>query len=81
MRRREQIDERKKILNTISKQEYYISKARKISVDQALRLLGRNGIRVNKEKAEIILDFLYLIAKTYNTQKEHDDSQELDPKG
>lgn len=54
--------------------------ARKVSVDQALRLLGRNGIRVNKEKADIILDFLYLIAKTYNTQKEHDDRQELDPK-
>ena len=47
---------------------------RKVSVDQAVRLLGRNDIHVDKEKAEIILDFLYLIAKTYNTQKENNDN-------
>lgn len=51
--------------------------ARKVSVEQAIRLLGRNGIRVNKEKAEIILDFLYLIAKTYKTQQH---SKEPEPK-
>jgi hypothetical protein len=54
--------------------------SRKISVDQVVRVLGRNGIRVNKEEAEIILDFLYLIAKTYNTQKEHNRHQEFEPK-
>ncbi len=54
--------------------------ARKVSVDRAVRLLGRNGIRVNKEKAERILDFLYLIAKSYNTQKGHDCCRELEPK-
>ena len=32
------------------------------SVDQVVRVLGRTGIRVNKEEAEIILGFLYLIA-------------------
>ncbi len=41
---------------------------RKVSVDQAIKILGRNGIWIEREKAEIILDFLYLIAKTYKTQ-------------
>ena len=43
---------------------------RKVSVDQAIRLLRRNGIQSNREKAEVILDFLYLVAKTYHMQKE-----------
>ena len=37
---------------------------RKISVDQAIRILRRNGIQVNEDQARTILDFLYLIAKT-----------------
>jgi hypothetical protein len=45
---------------------------RKISADQAVRVLGRNGIRVGKEEAEVILDFLYLIARTYNKQRRLD---------
>lgn len=49
-----------------------IFSGRKVSVDQAIKLLCRNGIKVNREKAEIILDFLYLIARTYKMQKEHD---------
>lgn len=49
--------------------------ARKVSVDQAVRLLGRNGIKVNREKAEVILDFLYLIAKTYKTQQNSNESE------
>lgn len=55
--------------------------ARKVSADQAVRLLARNGIRVNKEKAEVILDFLYLVAKTYNAQNGHNNRGELEPKG
>lgn len=59
--------------------------SRKVSVDQAMRLLGRNGIHVTREKAETIkaetiLDFLYLIAKTYRTQKEHESCVEFDLK-
>jgi hypothetical protein len=42
---------------------------RKVSADQAVKVLGRNGIRVSKEEAKVILDFLYLIARTYNTQR------------
>ena len=44
--------------------------ARKVSVDQAVRLLNRNGIQVHKEQAAIILDFLYVIAKTYKKQND-----------
>jgi hypothetical protein len=43
---------------------------RKVSVDQAIKILRRNGIRANKEEAEIILDFLYLIAKTYKNRQD-----------
>ena len=52
---------------------------RKVSVDQAVRVLGRNGIVVTKENAAIILDFLYCIAKTYTTQKEHASRMEIEP--
>ena len=38
--------------------------SRRISIDQALRVLRRNGIQANEDQARIILDFLYLIAKT-----------------
>ena len=53
---------------------------RKVSVDQALKVLGKNGIRVNKESAEIILDFLYCIAKTYNKQKGNASCLGIEPK-
>jgi hypothetical protein len=42
---------------------------RKVSVDQAIKVLRRNGIRANKDEAEIILDFLYLIANTYKNRQ------------
>ncbi len=54
---------------------------RKVSADQAIRLLGRNGIQVSREKAEIILDFLYLIAKTYKKQIEIDNTGNLNLSG
>jgi len=37
---------------------------RGVTIDQAIRILGRKGIPVNEDQAGIILDFLYLIAKT-----------------
>lgn len=43
---------------------------RKVSPEQAIRILSRNGIHVNKEKAAIILDFLYLIARTYKSKND-----------
>ncbi len=53
---------------------------KKVSVKQAIKVLERNGILVNEEKAEIILDFLYLIAKTYSDVRANDDCLEFEPK-
>jgi len=46
-----------------------ILSSRKVSVDQAIKLLRRNGIQVNEDQALIILDFLYLLARTYGSIK------------
>lgn len=37
---------------------------RKVSTDQAIKILKKNGLHINEEQANEILDFLYLIAKT-----------------
>lgn len=50
---------------------------RKISINTAIRILNQNDIRVNEDQAKEILDFLYLIAKTYNL---HKDDQQMDPR-
>ena len=41
--------------------------ARKVSTDQAIKLLMRNGIYTDDDQIKTILDFLYLIAKTTAT--------------
>jgi hypothetical protein len=38
---------------------------KKISVKRAIALLAKNGIQVDDNEATVILNFLYLIAKTY----------------
>jgi hypothetical protein len=38
--------------------------SRKVSTNQAIKVLKRNGIQVNEDQAIVILDFLYLLAKT-----------------
>jgi hypothetical protein len=48
---------------------------RKISINTAIRILNQNDIRVNEDQAKEILDFLYLIAKTYNL---YQDDQRID---
>jgi len=48
---------------------------RKISINTAIRILNQNDILVNEDQAKEILDFLYLIAKTYNL---HEDDQQMD---
>lgn len=53
---------------------------RKVSLDRAIAVLRRNGIQVGREKAEMILDFLYLIAKTYKNQKVHSKYKGSEPK-
>jgi len=46
---------------------------RKVSAEQAITILRRNGISVNSEKAEIILEFLYLIANTYRNTENNEE--------
>jgi hypothetical protein len=48
---------------------------RKISINTAIRILNQNDIQVNEDQDKEILDFLYLIAKTYNLSK---DTQRFD---
>lgn len=52
---------------------------RKVSTEKAIKLLKQGGIQINKEEAEVILDFLYLIAKTYRKQIEMENQDELEP--
>lgn len=39
--------------------------SRKVSVNQAIKLLRGNGVYVNEDEAIIILDFLYLLASSF----------------
>ncbi len=57
-----------------------VSSSRKVSTEQAIRVLKRNGIKVDKEKADIILDFLYLIAKTYRRVEDNAECWRFEPK-
>jgi site-specific DNA recombinase len=43
--------------------------SKKVTVDQAHKILNRNHIQVDKIQAKEILDFLYLIAKTYDLKE------------
>ncbi|HEX8019604.1 hypothetical protein [Mucilaginibacter sp.] len=36
-----------------------------VKIDRAIKALKRNGIIVNEDQAKVILDFLYILAKTY----------------
>jgi hypothetical protein len=40
---------------------------KKVSVTQAIKVLKRNGIEVGEDQAALILDFLYLLAKTFKS--------------
>lgn len=50
---------------------------RKVSVNQAINLLRRNGIRVSEEEASIILDFLYLSAGSFKEKEDIKDTSEM----
>jgi hypothetical protein len=41
-------------------------KERKMSANQAISILAKYGIELDYDEANIILDFLYLMAKNYN---------------
>lgn len=38
---------------------------RKISVKRAISILAKNGIEVDEREADVILDFLYLMARNH----------------
>ena len=50
--------------------------SRKVLPNQAVNLLRRNGIQLNEEQAAIILDFLYLLARTYGKIAEDEAAEE-----
>jgi len=41
-----------------------------VSVENAVIILSKNGIKVNEKEAEIILELLYLVSKSYDKPKE-----------
>jgi hypothetical protein len=43
---------------------------KKISIEQAIKILNRNGIQVNEEETGIILNFLYLLSKGISHRKD-----------
>lgn len=47
---------------------------RNVSIEQAIIILAKNGVQVNEKEAKVILELLYLIAKTYNKSKERKSS-------
>ena len=64
-------------LNILKMQKILTNKPRAFSnrgvtIDQSIGILRRNGILVNEDHARIILDFLYLIAKTVPKSKTSD---------
>jgi len=41
-----------------------------VSVEKAVIILSKNGIQVNEKEAEIILELLYLVSKSYDKPRE-----------
>lgn len=50
---------------------------KKVSVQQTIETLGRQGIHVDDEEATIILDFLYLMSKNYKKIQEDENTGTL----
>lgn len=48
--------------------------SRKISITQAIKILKRSGVEVTEDQASIILDFLYLLAKTFKNAENTEDN-------
>ena len=41
-----------------------------VSVEKAVIILSKNGIQINENEAEIILELLYLLSKSYDKPRE-----------
>ncbi len=50
---------------------------KKVSEKRATAILVKNGIQVSEEEANVILDFLYLVAKNYNKPEEGQEAESL----
>ncbi|MBD1434617.1 PTS sugar transporter subunit IIBC [Sphingobacterium sp. DN00404] len=50
---------------------------KKVSDKRAIVILAKSGIQVSEEEANIILDFLYLVAKNYNKPEEDKEAESL----
>ncbi|MGH2624831.1 MAG: hypothetical protein ACRDE7_14275 [Sphingobacterium sp.] len=42
---------------------------KKVSVRRAIKILAKNGIEVDDDEANVIVDFLYLMAKNHTKEK------------
>lgn len=42
---------------------------KKVSVRRAITILAKNGIEVDDDEANVIVDFLYLMAKNHTKEK------------
>ncbi|NVM66882.1 hypothetical protein FHW88_005200 [Mucilaginibacter sp. SG538B] len=46
--------------------------SRKISITQAIKILKRSGVEISEDQVSIILDFLYLLARTFKLEENLD---------
>jgi hypothetical protein len=56
-----------------NKRKTYLHK--KVTVNQAVKILKRNGIQTTEDQANLILNFLYLLASAYrdiDNEKDYD---------
>ncbi len=42
---------------------------KKVSIKRAIAIMAKNDIQINEDKAAIITDFLYTVARTYSNDK------------
>ena len=50
---------------------------KKVSVQQTIETLARQGIHVDDEEATVILDFLYLMSKNHKEIEEEENTRPL----
>lgn len=50
---------------------------KKVSDKRAITILAKNGIQVSEREADVILDFLYLVAKNYNKPEKDQEAESL----
>lgn len=66
-------------MEEISNNKSRIYSDRKVSINQAMKILRKNGIETNEEQTKEILDFLYLLAKMHPDRSSQDPSVDRPP--